>query len=198
MTVKTKGGIKKSGSARCVFFRNSYNGLLLYNVYQFDDRSLIVKIANLYTMERTDFIAQSSHLLDPLHKRLKLMKAVGGSLLVLTTFGCVMSIVQMALTPTEQKLSYNCSIAQSGSDVEANTSICYTVHRYPLSNELYLTVCKRQNRTYLRFQKYTEQEKQLDITTFQWLYLKRTVSHIDQSIHEAGQLTHTPILSHYY
>ena len=138
-------------------------------------------------MEHTNFVAQSSELLRPLYKRIKVIKAVGGSLMLLTTLGCIVSIVQLSFTPSVQKVTYNCSDTQSSPNSEKNTSICVTVQRYPLTNELYVTVCRRENAIYLKFEKHTKDEY-LDITTYQWLFLKRSVAHIDQSIHEAERL----------
>ena len=142
--------------------------------------------ANIFHYTNGRFIAT-------VEKAVKIVKAGGGALIVLVTIGCIVSLIQLAI-PQQSDLRNrpcNCSIVQISHDLDRNTSFCYIVHRYPLTEELYISVCTRKNTTYLKFEKYVKDSKDLvdlDITTYQWLFLKRSAAHIDKSIHEAERL----------
>lgn len=68
---------------------------------------------------------------------------------------------------------------------------CEEFHRFPLTEELYITVCSENGRTLLHVNQHNGGQPGncgVFVSKMQWLYLKRTESHIDKSIQELERL----------
>ena len=107
-----------------------------------------------------------------LKKRLGSVKFHGTFLLIYTVVFIITMCIVLVTTPPQH-------------DVKMSNETCKPFHRFPLTEELYVTVCAERNPVLLQINQFENGEpshRGVFLTKTQWLYLRRTELHIEKSI----------------